>query len=114
MPTGRYATKLTDLETAALATPGSTDSSLRAAVAGRVTALSGESGVGTQAVPLELQRYVDLLAGCAHEIADSDVERLRAAGYSEDEIFEVTVAGAVAAGMARVKRGLTALNGSGT
>jgi alkylhydroperoxidase family enzyme len=37
----------------------------------------------------------------AYRVTDEDVEALKAAGHSEDEIFELTVAAAVAAGLER-------------
>jgi alkylhydroperoxidase family enzyme len=45
----------------------------------------------------------------AYRVTDRDVEELKAAGFSEDEIFEHTVAAAVAAGLDRRDAGLSAL-----
>ncbi len=42
-------------------------------------------------------------------MTDADVEALKAAGLSEDEIFEATVAAAVGAGLARFEAGLRTL-----
>jgi hypothetical protein len=46
----------------------------------------------------------------AYRVADNDIERLCVAGYSEDQIFEVTIAAALGAGDARLRVGLAALN----
>ena len=40
--------------------------------------------------------YLDKVRSGAYTVTDDDVEALRAAGLSEDEIFEQTVAAAVA------------------
>jgi alkylhydroperoxidase family enzyme len=42
-------------------------------------------------------------------VTDGDVQALKDAGFSEDEIFEHTVAAAVAAGLERLDAGLRAL-----
>ena len=47
----------------------------------------------------------------SYAVTDADVERLRAAGHSEDEIFEVTVAAAVGAALGSLDAGLRALDG---
>ena len=38
----------------------------------------------------------------AYTVTDADVEELKAAGFSEDEIFEQTVAAAIAQGLRRL------------
>jgi alkylhydroperoxidase family enzyme len=45
----------------------------------------------------------------AYKVTDRDVEELKAAGISEDEIFEHTVAASVAAGVERLDAGLATL-----
>ncbi len=45
----------------------------------------------------------------AYEVTDGDVEELKSAGFTEDEIFEHTVSAAVAAGLERLDAGLEAL-----
>jgi hypothetical protein len=53
--------------------------------------------------------WVDAVAQRAWEITDDDVARLRDAGVDEDLIFELTVAAAVGASLARMQAGLRAL-----
>jgi alkylhydroperoxidase family enzyme len=60
-------------------------------------------------VPPAARRYADDVAHRAHAIADADVDALRDAGLSEDEIFELTVSLAVAAGLERWAAGKAAL-----
>jgi alkylhydroperoxidase family enzyme len=64
------------------------------------------------AVPDALREYADKVARHAHRVTDADVEALRAAGYSDAAIFEITVAVALGAGLLRRDRGRTALEGA--
>ena len=45
----------------------------------------------------------------AYKVTDADVQALKDAGYSDDEIFEQTVSAAVAAGLHRLDKGLACL-----
>ena len=56
-----------------------------------------------------LAAYLDAVRRHAYRISERDVLALKEAGYSEDEIFEQTVAAAVAAGLERLEAGLGAL-----
>jgi alkylhydroperoxidase family enzyme len=62
-----------------------------------------------RAAPPAFERYLDTVRRHAYRVTDGDVEALRAAGHSDDEIFEHTVAAAVAAGLERLDAGLGAL-----
>jgi hypothetical protein len=57
-----------------------------------------------------LSTYVAKLRRHAYRVQDHDIERVLGAGYSEDQIFEVTIAAALGAGDARLRAGLAALN----
>jgi alkylhydroperoxidase family enzyme len=59
--------------------------------------------------PDAMHRYLDKVRRHAYRVVDRDVAELKAAGFSEDEIFEQTVAVAVAAGLERLDAGLAAL-----
>lgn len=59
--------------------------------------------------PPEFASYLEKVRRGAYTVTDRDVEELRAAGYSEDEIFEQTVSAAVAAGLERLTAGLGAM-----
>ena len=59
--------------------------------------------------PMVMVRYLDRVRSGAYTVTDDDVEALRAAGLSEDEIFEQTVAAAVAEGLRRLDSGLEAI-----
>ncbi len=46
--------------------------------------------------------YLEKVRDRAYAVTDGDIETLRAAGFSEDEIFEQTVAVAIAEGLRRL------------
>ena len=60
--------------------------------------------------PAELSGYLEKVRVHAYKVTDRDVDELKAAGFSEDEIFEHTVAAAVAAGLERLDAGLGTLS----
>ena len=59
--------------------------------------------------PAAMHDYLEMVRRHADRITDDDVARLRTAGLSEDDIFEHTVAVAVAAGLERRDAGLRVL-----
>ena len=59
--------------------------------------------------PQAFRPYLEKVRDGAYSITDDDVQALKDAGYSEDEIFEHTVWVAVAAGLDRLEAGLRAL-----
>jgi alkylhydroperoxidase family enzyme len=59
--------------------------------------------------PPDFASYLDKVRRHAYKVTDRDVEALKEAGHSEDEIFEQTVSAAVAAGLERLDAGLEAL-----
>lgn len=112
VPESRYSDEVQALTTSVLDGPGETDPELRAAASAR----AGELGKGAEpltTVPEHLAPYLDKVAKWAYKVVDEDIEQLKAAGYSEDEIFELTVAVAVGSGLARLECGMRALGGEG-
>ena len=59
--------------------------------------------------PPSFEQYLAKVHSRAYTVTDDDVEELTAAGFSEDEIFEHTVAVAVAEGLRRLDAGLGAI-----
>jgi alkylhydroperoxidase family enzyme len=49
-----------------------------------------------------MDAYLEKVHLHAYKVTDADVEALKAAGLSEDEIFEQTVAAAIAEGLHRL------------
>ncbi len=111
---GRYDEQVENQRRAVLESQGVTERSLRRAVAARASALGGGpvSGDNSEEIPESLREYVDSVALHAWRITDEDIAAL-GREWSEDEIFEVSVATAVGAGLARLERGLSILRGGG-
>ena len=68
-----------------------------------------EAAQPDRAAPPELRPYLEKVRRHAYAVTDDDVEELKRAGFSEDEIFEHTVSAAVAAGLERLEAGLRAV-----
>jgi alkylhydroperoxidase family enzyme len=63
----------------------------------------------TPPAPATMAAYLAKVRERAFMVTDSDVEALKAAGLSEDEIFEQTVAAAIAQGLHRLDAALKAI-----
>jgi alkylhydroperoxidase family enzyme len=59
--------------------------------------------------PPEMAAYLEKVRLHAYKVTDRDIEQLKAAGFSEDEIFEHTVSAATAAGLERLDAALATL-----
>jgi alkylhydroperoxidase family enzyme len=57
---------------------------------------------GSAPAPEEMLPYLEKVRDRAYAVVDRDVEALKQAGFSEDEIFEQTVAVAIAEGLRRL------------
>jgi alkylhydroperoxidase family enzyme len=79
--------------------PGRLDPAMR-----RAAASGGE-------LPSPLADWVDKVCREAWRCTDADVERLKQAGYDEDQIYEATVAAALGAAAMRMERGLRVVRG---
>ncbi|HEY3922358.1 MAG TPA: hypothetical protein VGL76_09610 [Gaiellaceae bacterium] len=53
--------------------------------------------------PVAMEAYLGKVRDRAYTVTDADVDELKAAGFSEDEIFEQTVAIAIGEGMRRLE-----------
>ncbi len=111
----RYVDLAEHLRAAVLKGKGETAAGLRQAAAARSAQLGGQPGGQPGAaggeIPAGLREFVDATALHAYRITDEDVQALRRAGYSEDAIFEIAISAAVGGGLARLERGLAALEG---
>ena len=87
--------------------PGATSQALRRRVRERAAALS--TGREADEIPAEIAGYVDTIVRSAYRITDDDIAALKAAGYSEDAILEITYSAALGAGLARMEAGRAAL-----
>jgi hypothetical protein len=83
---------------------------LRRAVEAQAARLGGADR-SVSVLPEDLNDYVSKVALHADKVTDSDIDRLKGAGYSEDAIFEITLCAAMGAGLARMERGIALLKG---
>src|SRR5262249_3393516 len=56
----------------------------------------------TPPAPEVMEQYLATVRAGAHALTDEDVQELKSAGVSEDEIFEQTVAAAISEGLLRL------------
>jgi alkylhydroperoxidase family enzyme len=92
-----YADKFKQLEETVLFGPGVLDPAVR-----KVASVAGE-------LPGVLGSYVKKVCERASEIKSADIAALRQIGYSEDQIFELTISAALGAGLVRLESALSAL-----
>jgi uncharacterized protein YciW len=97
--TDRYAKTLARLEERLRRAPG------ELAPAARATAIDG----GPLPDPLA-QRYVETVRQHAYQLTDRRLEELADAGWTDGQVFELTVAAAFGAARRRLDAGLAALN----
>jgi alkylhydroperoxidase family enzyme len=60
-------------------------------------------------LPPRAAAYVEKVARHAYKVTDEDMEALRQAGYSEDQIYELTVSAALGAGLERARAAFRAV-----
>ena len=84
------------LREAVLAGPGELDEAAR-------------RGISAGDAPPGLAAYLGKVDRHAYRVTDAEVEELRAAGWSDDALFEATVSAAVGAGLTRLEAGLATI-----
>jgi alkylhydroperoxidase family enzyme len=62
------------------------------------------NAASTPPAPDGMAAYLEKVRVSAYRITDADVAALKEAGFSEDEIFEQTVAVAISEGLRRIDR----------
>ncbi len=92
-----YADITKRLQKSVLSGPGTLDPEVR------------QHAASTVDVPDELASYVQKVSRYAYKVTDDDMALLRQKGYSEDQIFELTVSVALGAGLSRLEAGLKAI-----
>lgn len=96
-----------------LAAEGETKNELRRAIEAQAARAWGSTRPDgpqiTDAAPQVLGDYVNRVSLHAYRISDELVDELRAVGYSDGQIYEVTVAGALGAALAGIERLFAAL-----
>ena len=61
------------------------------------------------AVPPAVDAYVTKVRECAYKVTDADIATIRAAGWDEEQIFELTIATALGAALRRQDRARAAM-----
>ena len=84
------------LERAVLDTPGDLKPGVR-------------RGIAAGTFPEGMEPYLEKVSKHAYKVVDGDIQRLKELGYTEDAIFEATVAAALGAARHRLERGLEAI-----
>jgi len=105
-----YPPKVVKTIQALLNRPGASLPTLRQAVLARAEQLTERSPF-VEEIPGELTAYLDQVVFHAERTTEAHVEQLKDRGYSEDQIFELTLCAALGSGLARLNRGLAALQG---
>ncbi len=105
-----YPPRVTKAVDALLNNPARCTPALRYAVEAYAAKLGGATGE-TPELPANLVDYVRQVALHAYETTDADLARLSQAGYSDDEIFEITLCASIGAGLGRMERGLSVVRG---
>ena len=59
-----------------------------------------------QAIPEELIGYVNKIIFHAYQITDEDIQSLKDTGYTEDNIFEITLCASMGASLGRYESGM--------
>ncbi len=80
---------------------------------GELSPLIRNAALSGSTVPAVAQTYTDKVRRHAYKVVDRDVEDLKGAGWSEDQIFELTVAIAMGEGLSRLDRARRALAEAG-
>ena len=96
----RHADRLATLRAAVFEADARTDQTERAAAAD-----GGE-------LPVELASFLTKVRDASYRLTDADVAGLRAAGHTEEELFELTIAAALGAALHRLDVGLDAIRGA--
>ena len=95
----RHAGLVAALRTAVFDLPRETDLGVRRAAG------------GGELLPEPCGPYAEKVRDHSYRVTDADIAALKAAGRTEGEIFEITVAAALGAALHRLDRGLRAVGG---
>lgn len=97
--TDRHERLVADLRQSVLDSPAATDQAIR------------RSAAAGDPLPEPWNAYAALVRDASYQVTDADIDKLQAAGHTEDEIFEITVAAATGAALRSLDAGLLVLAG---
>lgn len=95
-----------------LGSAGKSEPALRRAIFERTRTGRGQAPA-TEPGTLALLEFVEKIEQQPWTVGTEDFAKLRRAGYSEDQVFELTLAAATGAGVRRFEAGLRALEAAG-
>ncbi len=79
----------------------------------RVAEREAAAGAGLEGVPQAFRGVVEKIRRFAYKVTDDDIAGLRAAGLSEDAIYELTVAAALGVSKRRLDAAMEAIHAAG-
>ena len=88
---------------------GDSPAELRTAIEARVALAAGGVRDSPAELPEAVAALVDVLAADAHGVEDAHIDALRAAGWSEEAIYEMIWVASFAAGLGRTERAIALL-----
>src|SRR5690349_4018052 len=103
MKLGRYPRKVQRLVESVLHARGHTLPALRQSVEAN-TAQDHGAERATGVVPSELLAYIEKVSRYAYKVTDKDIDSLKQAGYTEDQILEITISAAMGPALARLEK----------
>ncbi|HEU0026546.1 MAG TPA: hypothetical protein VFQ25_05460 [Ktedonobacterales bacterium] len=106
----QFQSLLNQLRQAVLTRAGDTTQEVRSKIVSWAAQLDAAPDAPSD-LPDAVKSYVKKVVLYAYKTTDADVQRLKDAGYSDDAIFEITLAAALAAGLRRLDTGLAILKG---
>jgi len=108
MAAQRYPKTVQEVVNAVLGQNGTSATALRQVVMEHARALScSQEPILAPSHPW--QPYIATVTEHAYRVTNAQMEECKANGHSEDDIFELTIAAALGAGLARLERGLAAI-----
>ena len=105
-----YPSKVNKLLEVFTTSPAETSEELRRKVMARAAEPGGAEDAA-DGVTEDIKGYIDRVARHAYKVSDDDFLELKRSGYSEDQIFEITLGAALGAGLARLEHGMMVLKG---
>ena len=102
---------MTLLKATVLGPAGRADAELRRTVLKSAAWLAEhDQAPEADSVPQPLAGLVEKIVRHAYRVTDEDISAAQAAGYGEDELFDVIVAASLGAGLVRHERGLATID----
>lgn len=104
-----FVNKLNNMNDSITKDHGELDISLRANTVQFARELTLDQAVNSDQIPEALLPYLNKIVLHAYKTTDNDIQQLKEQGYTEDEIFELTISAAFGAGYARYLQGMALL-----